>query len=179
MHAAAGGVGLLLCQWASHKGATVIGVVSAEKKAELARANGAAHVIIAGANISQEVKRITGGAMVPVVYDSVGRDTFTASLDSLAPLGLMVSYGNSSGPVPPFELSALSARGSLYITRPTLATHTAQRADLLRMWHDLTEAVAAGVLRPQINQEFPLRDAAEAHRALEARQTTGSTILIP
>lgn len=179
VHAAAGGVGLLLCQWASHMGATVVGVVSSEAKAAIARANGAAHIIVGHATLAADVKRLTQGAMAPVVYDSVGRDTFFASLDSLAPQGLLVSYGNSSGPVPPFELSALSARGSLFVTRPTLATHTARRADLLRMWGDLVCAVEAGVLRPQVNQEFPLAEAAAAHRALESRQTTGSTILVP
>lgn len=179
VHAAAGGVGLLLCQWAAHKGAQVIGVVSSEAKAELARAHGATHVIVGTGHLAAEVKRITQGAMVPVVYDSIGRDTFTASLDCLAPLGLMVSYGNSSGPVAPFELSALSARGSLYVTRPTLATHTAKREELLRMAGELFDAVAQGILRPQINQDFPLAETEAAHRALEARQTTGSTVLVP
>ncbi len=179
VHAAAGGVGLLLCQWASHKGATVIGVVSTVAKAELARANGATHTVVGYANLAAEVKRLTHGAMVPVVYDAVGRDTFTSSLDCLAPLGLMVSYGNASGPVAPFELSALSARGSLFVTRPTLATHTAKRADLLRMSGELFDAVAGGVLRPLVQQAFPLAEAAAAHRALESRATIGSTVLIP
>jgi NADPH2:quinone reductase len=179
VHAAAGGVGLLLCQWAKYLGARVIGVVSSEAKAELARQNGAAHVVIGHAGLPAEVKRITGGAMVPVVYDSVGKDTFAASLDCLAPLGLMVSYGNSSGPVPPVDVSILSAKGSLFLTRPTLSTHSAKRADLERMAADLFEVVAAGVVKAAVHQTFALQDAAAAHRALEARETTGSTVLLP
>ena len=179
VHAAAGGVGLLLCQWASHLGATVIGVVSSEEKAELARANGAAHVIIGIRTLAADVKRITRGEMVPVVYDSIGRETFNASLDSLAPLGLMVSFGNASGAVPPFDLSLLSAKGSLFLTRPSLATYTAKRATLDMMAGELFAAVQAGILRPMINQSFPLADAALAHAALESRKTTGQTVLIP
>ena len=179
VHAAAGGVGLILCQWARHLGATVIGVVSTEQKAELARQHGAAHTIIGHQTLAADVKRITGGAMVPVVYDSVGRDTFSASLDCLAPLGLMVSYGNASGPVPPFDLSMLAAKGSLFITRPTLATYTAKRADLERGAQALFDVVTSGAVRVEVNQHFPLSDAAVAHRVLEARQTTGSTVLLP
>ncbi len=179
VHAAAGGVGLIMCQWAKHLGATVIGVVSTEAKAELARAHGAAHVVIGHADLPAEVKRITGGAMVPVVYDSVGRDTFMPSLDCLAPLGLMVSFGNASGPVPPFDLGILSAKGSLFVTRPTLATYTARRADLLAAAKDLFDVVLAGAVSIRVNQTFPLKDAAAAHAALEARQTTGSTVLVP
>jgi NADPH2:quinone reductase len=179
LHAAAGGVGLILCQWAKHLGATVIGVVSSEQKAELARAHGAAHVVIGHDRLAAEVKRITGGAMVPVVYDSVGKDTFTASLDCLAPLGLMVSFGNASGPVPPVDISILSAKGSLYLTRPTLATYTAKRADLVATANDLFDVVQKGAVKIQVNQKFALKDAAEAHKALEARQTTGSTVLLP
>ena len=179
VHAAAGGVGLLLCQWASHIGAEVIGVTSTEEKAELARRHGAAHTIIGHQTLAADVKRITGGEMVPVVYDSIGRVTFNASLDCLAPLGLMVSFGNSSGPVPPVELSLLSAKGSLFITRPSLATYTARPAVRDQMAADLFKAIADGVLTPQINQTFPLEKAAEAHIALEARQTTGQTVLIP
>jgi NADPH2:quinone reductase len=179
VHAAAGGVGLLLCQWASHLGATVIGVVSSEAKAELIRANGAAHAILGTQTLAADVKRLTGGEMVPVVFDSVGRDTFQASLDCLAPLGLMVSYGNSSGAVPPIELSLLSAKGSLFITRPSLATYTAKRATMEKMASELFEAVQTGVLRPMINQTFALSDAAAAHIALESRQTTGQTVLVP
>jgi NADPH2:quinone reductase len=179
VHAAAGGVGLLLCQWAKHLGARVIGVVSNAAKAELAKAAGAAHTIVGTATLAGDVKRITGGEMVPVVYDSVGRDTFLPSLDCLAPLGLMVSYGNSSGPVPPFELSLLSAKGSLFITRPTLATYTAKRPVLEKMAAELFAAVADGVLHADINQTFPLSEAAAAHTALEGRHTTGQTVLIP
>lgn len=179
VHAAAGGVGQLLVQWASHLGVTVIGVVGTEEKAARARALGAAHVIVGTQNLAAEVKRITAGAMVPVVYDSVGRDTFNVSLDCLAPLGLMVSYGNASGPVPPVELSLLSAKGSLFVTRPSLSTYTAKRAALDGMAAAVFEAVRSGVIKASINQEFPLAEAASAHRALEARQTTGQTILLP
>jgi NADPH2:quinone reductase len=179
VHAAAGGVGLILCQWAKHLGATVIGVVSSEAKAELARQHGAAHVIVGYADLSVEIKRLTGGAMVPVVYDSTGKDTFTASLDCLAPLGMMISYGNSSGPVPPVDLAMLSAKGSLFITRPTMATYTSKRADLERVTADLFDVVAKGVVNIRVNQTYKLSDAAAAHTALEARQTTGSTVLLP
>jgi NADPH2:quinone reductase len=179
VHAAAGGVGLILTQWAHHLGATVIGVVSSEAKAALARAHGAAHTVIGHAGLVAEVKKVTGGAMVPVVYDSVGKDTWTASLDCLAPLGMMVSYGNASGPVPPFDLGVLGAKGSLFLTRPTLPTYTAKRADLERVAGDLFEVVSSGAVKIEVNQTFPLQDAAKAHIALEARQTTGSTVLIP
>ena len=179
VHAAAGGVGLIMCQWAKHLGATVIGVVSSEEKAALARANGAAHTVIGHAKLVEEVKRITGGAMVPVVYDSVGKDTFNASLDCLAPLGLLACYGNASGPVPPVELGLLAAKGSLFLTRPTLATYTAKRADLERVAADLMEVVGSGAVKIQVNQTFALKDAAAAHIALEGRKTTGSTVLVP
>jgi NADPH2:quinone reductase len=179
VHAAAGGVGQLLVQWASHMGATVIGVVGSEAKAEIIRAQGAAHAIIGTQTLAADVKRITGGEMVPVVYDSIGRDTFNASLDCLSPLGLMVSYGNASGPVPPVDLSLLSAKGSLFVTRPSLSTYVAKRKDLDRMAADVFAAVAQGVLHPNIDQTFPLAEAAAAHRALEARQTTGKTLLLP
>lgn len=179
VHAAAGGVGLLLCQWAKHLGATVIGVVSSEAKAERARQAGAAHVIIGSGTLAADVKRITAGQMVPVVYDSVGRDTFHASLDCLAPFGLLVSYGNASGAVPPFELSLLSAKGSLYVTRPTLATHMAKRSSIDAMAADLWHAVQSGMLHADINQRFKLSDAAAAHEALEARRTTGQTVMLP
>ena len=179
VHAAAGGVGLIMCQWARHLGATVIGVVSSEAKAELARAHGAAHVIIGYEHLPAEVKRITGGAMVPVAYDSVGKDTFAASLDCLRPLGLMASFGSSSGPVPPFDLGVLSAKGSLFLTRPSLATYTALRSDLVAGAEDLMQAVQSGAVHIRVNQSYPLKDAAAAHTALEARQTTGSTVLIP
>jgi NADPH:quinone reductase len=179
VHAAAGGVGLIMCQWARHLGATVIGVVSSEAKAELARTHGAAHTVIGHAGLPAEVKRLTGGAMVPVVYDSVGKDSFMASLNSLAPLGLMVSYGSASGPVPPFELSLLAAKGSLFLTRPTLATYTAKRSDLERVTADLFEVVGSGAVKVAVNQTFRLKDAGAAHTALETRKTTGSTVLIP
>ena len=179
VHAAAGGVGLILCQWAQHLGATVIGVVSTEQKAELARAHGAAHTVVGYANLVAEVKRITGGAMVPVVYDSVGKDTWNVSLDCLAPLGLMISYGNASGPVPPVDISILSAKGSLYVTRPNLVTYTSKRADLEKVAADLFDVVSKGVVKIEINQTFPLKDAAAAHIALESRKTTGSTVLVP
>jgi NADPH2:quinone reductase len=179
VHAAAGGVGLIMLQWARHIGATVIGVVSNDEKAALARANGAAHTVIGHAMLASEVKRITAGAMVPVVYDSVGKDTFNASIDCLAPLGLMACYGNASGPVPPVELGLLAAKGSLYLTRPTLATYTAKRGDLERVAADLFDVVGSGAVKIQVNQTFSLKDAAAAHTALEARKTTGSTVLIP
>ncbi len=179
VHAAAGGVGLIMCQWARHLGATVIGVVSTEAKAELARAHGAHHAIVGHDTLAADVKRITGGAMVPVVYDSVGKDTFSASLDSLAPLGLMVSFGNASGPVPPVDIGQLGAKGSLFLTRPSLATYTARSADLQESANDLFNAVQSGAVKIMVNQTFPLRDAKAAHEALEARRTTGSTVLIP
>ena len=179
VHAAAGGVGLILCQWAKHLGAEVIGVVSTEAKAQLAREHGAAHVVVGHETLAGEVKRITHGAMVPVVYDSVGRDTFGVSLDSLAPLGLMISYGNSSGPIAAFDLGILAAKGSLYITRPTLATYTSKSADLAASAGELFEVVRSGAVKIRVNQTFPLKDAAAAHTALEARKTTGSTVLIP
>ena len=179
VHAAAGGVGLLLCQWARHLGVNVIGVVSTEAKAELARQNGAAHVVIGHQGLPAEVKRLTNGAMVPVVYDSVGKDTFQASLGCLAPLGLMVTFGSSSGPVPPVDPTILAAKGSLFLTRPTLSTYTAKRATLERMSADLFEVLATGVVRAAVNQTFALADATAAHVALEGRATTGSTVLLP
>jgi NADPH:quinone reductase len=179
LHAAAGGVGLILCQWAKSLGASVIGVVSSEAKAELARAHGADHTVVGHAKLASEVKRITGGAGAPVVYDSVGKDTFAASLDSLAPLGLMVSYGSASGPVPPLDLGILAAKGSLYLTRPTLATYTAKRSDLEKVATDLFDAVQKGAVKIEINQTYKLQDSAAAHIALEARKTTGSTVLLP
>lgn len=179
VHAAAGGVGLIMCQWGKSLGANVIGVVSSPEKAELARANGAAYTIVGYDNLVAEVKRITGGAGVPVVYDSIGKDTFGASLDCLAPLGLMVSFGNASGPVPPVDIGILAAKGSLFLTRPTLATYTAKRADLEQTAQDLFEVVLKGAVKIQVNQTFPLKDAAAAHIALESRKTTGSTMLVP
>jgi NADPH2:quinone reductase len=179
VHAAAGGVGLIMVQWAKALGATVIGTVSTPEKAEIARAHGADHVVLAGEDLPARVKEITKGAMVPVVYDSVGKDSFMASLDCLAPLGLMVSFGNASGPVPPVDLGLLAAKGSLFLTRPTLATYTARRADLVAGAAELMDVVARGLVKIRVNQRFALKDAAEAHRALEARKTTGSTVLLP
>ena len=179
VYAAAGGVGLIMCQWAKHLGARVIGIVSTEEKAEIARSHGAAHVVIGYETLAAEVKRITSGEGVPVVYDSVGKDTWDTSLDCLAPRGLMVSFGNSSGPVPPVNLTVLSAKGSLYVTRPSLATYTASHDDLVRSAEDLFSNVASGAVQIRVNQTFPLREAARAHQALEARRTTGSTVLLP
>jgi NADPH2:quinone reductase len=179
VHAAAGGVGLIICQWAKHLGVNVIGVVSNEEKAALAKANGATHTVIGHATLVSEVKRITGGAMVPVVYDSVGKDTFNASLDCLAPLGLMASYGSASGPVPPVDIGILAAKGSLFLTRPTLNTYVAKRSDLEHVAADLFNVVGSGAVKIQVNQTFALKDAARAHIALETRKTTGSTVLLP
>ena len=178
VHAAAGGVGLILCQWAKHLGATVIGTVSSDEKAALARANGCDHPIVyTREDFQARVMEITDGRKVPVVYDSVGVDTFAKSLDCLAPLGMMVLYGQASGPVPPFELGTLAAKGSLFITRPTLFSYTAQRADLVETADSLFRVVADGVVKIAVNQRYALRDAASAQRDLEARKTTGSTVL--
>ena len=179
-HAAAGGVGLIACQWAKHLGATVIGTVGSEAKAELARAHGCAHVIrYDREEVVARVREITGGKAVPVVYDSVGQATFERSLECLAPMGMLVSFGQSSGKIPPVDLGILSQKGSLYVTRPTLMTYTAERADLVASANELFDVVQRGAVRIEINQRFPLRDAAEAHRALEGRRTTGSTLLLP
>jgi len=179
-HAAAGGVGLIACQWARAIGANLIGTVGSNEKAELARAHGAAHVINYNTeDVVARVKEITGGAGVPVVFDSVGKDTFIRSLDCLAPLGLMVSFGNSSGAVPPFALGELAARGSLFITRPTLQSYASTREKLEAMAADLFQMVSGGHIKIEINQRFPLADAARAHTELEARRTTGKTILLP
>jgi NADPH2:quinone reductase len=179
VHAAAGGVGLIMVQWAKHLGCTVIGCVSTEEKAALVRAHGADHVVVGTETLPARVKEITGGAMLPVVFDSVGRDTFMTSLDCLAPFGMMVSYGNASGPVSIADIGVLAAKGSLYLTRPTLATYTAKREDLEACANALFEVVSKGAVKINVNQRFALKDAAEAHRALEARKTTGSTILLP
>ncbi len=179
VHAAAGGVGLLLCQWARHLGAHVIGIVSTPRKAEIAREHGAEEVIIGHANLAADVARITAGAKVPVVYDSVGRDTFMASLDCLAPLGMMVSYGSASGPVGPIDIGLLAAKGSLFLTRPSLASYTASRADLAAAAEDLFGVIASGAVAVRIGQRFALREAAAAHAALEERRTTGSSVLLP
>lgn len=177
-HAAAGGVGLIACQWAKSLGATVIGTVGSEEKAELAKAHGCDHPIVyTRENFVERLREITGGAMVPVVYDSVGQDTFMASLDCLRPRGLMVLFGQSSGAVDPIDLNILAQKGSLYVTRPTLKTYTEKRADVLAMAQELFDAVLSGAVKIEVNQVYPLKDAAEAHRDLQARITTGSTIL--
>jgi len=179
-HAAAGGVGLIACQWARALGVNLIGTVGSKEKAELAKAHGAAHVINYNTeDVVQRVLEITNGEKVPVVYDSVGKDTFTRSLDCLRPLGLMVSFGNASGPVPPFSLTELASRGSLYITRPALFNYVSTREELEATAADLFQMVASGKVKIEINQTFPLADAAKAHIALESRKTTGSTILLP
>ncbi len=180
VHAAAGGVGLILCQWAKHLGATVIGTVGSREKAEIARAHGCDHPIVyTEEDFVARVKAITGGAGLPVVYDGVGRATFMKSLDCLRPRGLMVSFGNASGPVENFNLGILSQKGSLYVTRPTLFHYTATREELLACANDVIEVVRDGVVRIEVNQRFPLDQAAEAHRALESRRTTGATVLLP
>ena len=178
VHAAAGGVGLILCQWAKALGATVIGTVSTDEKAELVRAHGCEHPIIyTRQDFVTEVDRITGGAKLPVVYDSVGKDTFFKSLECLRPRGLMVSYGNSSGTPPPLETGILAQKGSLFLTRPTLFTYSAQREDLEAAAAELFDMVSSGKVKIEIGQRYALSDAATAHRDLEARKTTGSTIL--
>ncbi len=179
IHAAAGGVGLIMVQWAKHLGATVIGCVGSEEKAALAKAHGADHLVVGIETLPARVKENTGGAMLPVVYDSVGRDTFLTSLDCLAPYGMMVSYGNASGPVSIPDVGVLAAKGSLYLTRPTLATYTAKREDLEYCANALFDVVAKGAVKINVNQRFALKDAADAHRALEGRKTTGSTVLLP
>ena len=177
-HAAAGGVGLIACQWLKALGATVIGTVGSDAKAELAKAHGCDHAIVyTRENFVERVKEITGGEGVPVVYDSVGRDTWEGSLDCLAQFGLMVSFGNASGPVPPVNLGVLSAKGSLFVTRPTLMNYTAKRSDLVASANELFEVVRSGAVKVEVNQTYPLAEAVQAHRDLEARKTTGSTVL--
>lgn len=179
-HAAAGGVGLIACQWARALGVTMIGTVGSDAKGALAKAHGCAHVINYNTeNFVERVREITGGKGVPVVYDSIGNDTFFGSLDCLAPLGMMVSFGNASGPVPPFSLTELASRGSLFITRPSLMSYTATREDLLAMAGELFGMVESGKVKIEINQRYALKDVAQAHIELEARKTTGSSILIP
>lgn len=179
-HAAAGGVGLIACQWARAMGVTMIGTVGSDEKAALAKAHGCTHVINYNTeNFVERVREITGGAGVPVVYDSIGKDTFTGSLDCLAPLGMLVSFGAASGPVPPFGMQELASRGSLYVTRPTLFTYIARRDDLEQMASELFAMVESGKIKIPVNQRYALKDAAQAHRDLEARKTTGSTILLP
>ena len=180
MHAAAGGVGLILCPWAKALGATVIGTVGSDEKAVLANKAGCKHVIVTSReNFVERVKAITKGKGVPVVYDGVGKDTFMGSLDCLSPLGLMVSFGNASGAVPPFNAGILAQKGSLFLTRPTLATYTASRADLVKAAQELFAVVKSRKVRIAVNQTYPLREAARAQSDLESRKTTGSTVLIP
>jgi NADPH2:quinone reductase len=179
-HAAAGGVGLIACQWARALGVTVIGTASTADKLALARAHGCEHTInYRSENVVERVREITGGRGVPVVYDGVGKDTFTMSLDCLARFGTLVSFGNASGVVPPFSLSELASRGSLYVQRPTLFHYMEQRSDLEAMASRLFGVVGSGKVTPRIGQRYALRDAAQAHRDLEARKTTGSTLLLP
>ena len=180
IHAAAGGVGLIVCQWANHLGATVIGTVGSEKKAELARAHGCHHTILYDReDFTERTREITDGRGVDVVYDSVGQATFMKSLDCLRPMGMMVSFGQSSGLVAPFNPGILSAKGSLFLTRPTLMTYTARRDDLLEHAHDLFEVVQSGAVKIEVRQTYALSEAARAHADLEARKTSGSTILLP
>ena len=177
VHAAAGGVGLIACQWAKHLGATVIGTVGSEDKAELVKKHGCDYPILyRSEDFVARVNDITGGKKLPVVYDSVGKDTFYKSLDCLAPLGLMALFGQSSGAVPPVDLGILAGKGSLFITRPTLGNYTATRADLLTAANDLFSVVKSGAVKIMVNQTYPLREAAQAHRDLEARKTTGQTV---
>jgi NADPH2:quinone reductase len=179
-HAAAGGVGLIACQWARALGVTLIGTVGSDAKAALAKEHGAAHVIVyTREDFVERVRALTGGAGVPVVYDSIGKDTFPASLDCLRPRGMFVSFGASSGAIPPFNIMLLAQKGSLFATRPSLQTYSAKREDLLAAADELFAMVRAGKIRSDIRQTYPLKDAAEAHRRLESRDTTGATILLP
>ncbi|MCG8594780.1 MAG: quinone oxidoreductase [Kiloniellales bacterium] len=180
LHAAAGGIGLIACQWLKHLGATVIGTVGSPEKAELARAHGCDHPVnYREESFVERVKEVTGGQGVPVVYDSIGKDTWDDSLDCLRPMGLMVTFGNASGPVPPINLGVLGQKGSLYVTRPTLMTYTAKREDLEASAQALFEVVLSGAVKIEVHQTYPLAETAQAHRDLEGRKTTGSTILLP
>jgi NADPH:quinone reductase len=180
LHAAAGGVGLILSQWAKALGVTVIGTVGSDAKVATAKAHGCAHVINSSTeNVVARVKELTEGRGVPVVYDGVGQATFMTSLDCLSPRGLLVSFGNASGPVKAFDLGILSTKGSLYVTRPTLMTYTATDADLAETASDLIEAVKSGKVTIPVNQRYPLADVVKAHADLESRKTTGTTVLLP
>jgi NADPH2:quinone reductase len=180
IHAAAGGVGSIVCQWAKHLGATVIGTVGTEEKARIAQQNGCDHPILYDQeDFATRVRALTDGRGADVVYDSVGQATFMKSLDCLRPMGMMVSFGQASGPVPPVDLGLLAAKGSLFLTRPSLMTYTAQRRDLLAHAQDLFDVVEKGVVKIEIQRTYPLAEAVQAHRDLEGRRTTGSTILIP
>jgi NADPH2:quinone reductase len=179
-HAAAGGVGLIACQWARALGVTMIGTVGSDDKAALAKANGCAHTIVyTREDFVARTKELTGGKGVPVVYDSIGRDTFPQSLDALSPRGMFVSFGSASGPIAAFDIGLLAQKGSLFATRPTLFTYAATRPALLAMAEDMFKLVAAGKIKSDARQRFALKDAAAAHRALESRGTTGATVLIP
>jgi NADPH2:quinone reductase len=180
IHAAAGGVGLIACQWANHLGATVIGTVGSAEKGELAKKNGAHHTInYRKEDFAARVKEITNGALCDVVYDGIGKDTFPKSLDCIRPLGMFVSFGSASGQIDAFNINILQQKGSLFATRPTLNTYTAKRADLVDIANDLFKVVGSGAVKIPINQKYPLKDAQKAHRELEGRDTTGSSILIP
>jgi NADPH2:quinone reductase len=180
IQAAAGGVGLIVCQWANHLGATVIGTVGSQEKAELAAAHGCHHPVLYNEeDFAERVGEITDGKGVDAVYDSVGQATFMKSLDCLRPMGMMVSFGQASGLVPPFDPGLLAAKGSLFLTRPTLMTYTAERDALLEHAQDLFDVVQKGAVRIEVNQTYPLAEAARAHQDLEARKTTGSTVLLP
>ena len=179
-HAAAGGVGLIVGQWAKHLGATVIGTVGSEAKAELARAHGYDHVInYSEENVVERVKEITGGKKLPVVYDGVGKDTFETSLDCLAPRGLLASFGNASGPVDNFDLGLLNAKGSLFVTRPSMVHYLLSPEEIAWRTGDLVDVVSKGIVKIEVNQKYDLADAVQAHKDLESRKTTGSTVLIP
>ena len=180
LHAAAGGIGLIASQWLKHIGATVIGTAGGPEKMALAKAHGCDHVLDSHKeDLAKRVRELTGGKGVPVVYDGVGKATFQASLDSLAPRGMFVSFGNASGPVPPFEPTILSAKGSLYFTRPSLMAYTSTRQELLESAGALFDVVRSGAVKIEIHQTYALKEAAQAHRDLEARKTTGSTIFLP
>jgi NADPH:quinone reductase len=180
IHAAAGGIGLIACQWANHLGANVIGTAGSKEKAELAKKNGAHHVILYGQeDFVAKVKEITGGKLCEVVYDGVGKATFPASLDCIKPLGMFASFGSASGQIDAFNINILQTKGSLFATRPTLNNYVAKREDLLKTANELFEVVASGAVKIPVNQKYPLKDAQQAHRDLESRKTTGSTILVP
>ena len=180
VHAAAGGMGLILCQWARHLGAKVVGTVGTAAKAALARAHGCDHPVVHGeGDFAAVAREVTGGEGVPVVYESIGKDTFAKSLDCLRPLGVLASYGHASGAPDPVDVIELGARGSLYLTRPAIMHYMAKRADLLAAAAELFDVVVGGAVKIAVNHRYPLRDAAEAHRAIEERRTTGSTVLLP
>ncbi len=180
VHAAAGGMGLILCQWVKHLGGTVIGTVSSDEKAALAQANGCDHpVVYTRDDFVAKVKEVTDGEGVPVVYESIGKDTFERSLDCLRPMGVLASYGHASGPPDPVDVIELGAKGSLFVTRPAIMHYMAKRRDLLAAAADLMDVVQSGAIKIQVNHTYPLRDVAKAHRAIEERRTTGSTVLMP